>query len=190
MKLIKELLFIFFIFAIIWLGGLVWFKSEIAENNIAPKLKADAIVVLTGGSDRLEEGISLLRNESAEKLFISGVGKGATINDLFRSFNGIRFLRSKIELGHDAKNTKGNAEEVRKWVDKLNYENIILVTSNYHMPRSLLEFEILMPDKKFIPYPVISTNVKLNQWWKFKGSRELIISEYNKYLLASVKTVK
>lgn len=190
-KFLKLILLIFFSFTLIWGGGLIWFKSRIPQSQEADQKNADAIIVLTGGSERLAEGVSLLQKEKAQKIFVSGVGEGVNVTGLLRGNYLPQSLEAslgdKIELGYKAGDTKGNAEEAAEWVSANNYKTIFLVTSNYHMPRSLLEFKLSMPEVEIIPHPVFPAHVKLERWWKFPGTRELIILEYNKYIATAIK---
>jgi len=179
-------------FFVIWLGGFLWFLTEIPrENTEIPDKEVDAIIVLTGGSNRVSEGVKLLEQNHARKMFVSGVGKGATVEEVLRENNYdqefIKKIRSRIELGHKADDTTGNASETLEWMEAYGYGSMILVTSNYHIPRSLLELKTRMPDREIIPYPVFPGTVRIEKWWEFPGSRELILSEYNKFLVTSIK---
>jgi len=62
------------------------------------------------------------------------------------------------------------------------YTSLRLVTANYHMRRSLLEFSALMPDFTIIPEPVLPGNFQREQWWRHPASRALVLSEYHKYI--------
>ncbi len=198
MKFFRLISLLIVTFSILWLGGLMWFGSQIATNQKMPDKSTEAIIMLTGGSDRFLKAVSLLSThyKNGTKLFVSGVGASVKITELYHTINlpkdeknppaDIELLKERTELGYKAKDTKGNAIEAKEWVEKNNINSFFLVTSNYHMARSLLEFKKLMPDKKIMPFSVISNNVKLDGWWKYTGSREFIISEYNKYLAASV----
>jgi len=187
-----KLIFIITItFGGIWVGGLVWFQSQIAKEPTTMNVKTDAIVVLTGGSDRLREGLKLLNKKYGKTLFISGAGKGVRVGHIFSNvgMKMKRQLSNRVEIGYAAGDTKGNASEVVSWMLKKKYRSLRLVTSNYHMARAMLAFKAIMPGIQIIQHPVISKNVKLNNWWKYPGSRDLIIDEYNKYLVASVNLV-
>lgn len=195
-KFIKLVVLLVVVFGAIWAGGLFWFKMSIADKKIVIDRQTDAIIVLTGGSNRLKEGVDLLINNFAGRLFISGVGKGVTFSDLFQNLGfskkdgdylaQVEELKSRIEYGYEARNTKGNAKEVVEWVKNKNYRSIRLVTSNYHMVRSVMEIRSLMPELEIIEHTIISENVKLDDWLSFKGSRNLIINEYNKLLMAGI----
>lgn len=173
-KLLKFPLIIFFI----WALGFCWFLSQIISYEIKIDQKADAIIVLTGAKGRIEAGIKLLEDKKAEHLFISGVGQKALLKELGRhldkiSYEKIEKLEKSISLGHKANSTKENALETAQWLKEHNYKTVILVTSNYHMPRSLYLFQSLIPNLRIIPYSVVKNNI----------SFELAFLEYNKFLL-------
>jgi len=190
MSFIKLLLLITVTFLSIWVGGLLWFKSQIATSIEPAHTNTDAIVVLTGGSDRLREGIVLLKQGKATMLFVSGVGEGVTMADTFRTAgfppDDATEFGGKVELGRIAKDTRQNAIEVAKWMQEKKFNSMRLVTSNYHMGRSLAELRFLAPEMIILPHPVIPGHVILDKWWKYPGTRELIIQEYNKYLATSI----
>ncbi|PKR54214.1 hypothetical protein COO20_11240 [Thalassospira marina] len=174
--------------AVVWTFGFFWYVSQIPDRVANPYQKTDAIVVLTGGSERLSEGRRLLNRHLAKKLFISGVYRGVEVDELLSAGNADPDLVACcIVLGHIAENTRGNAIETATWVYKQGYRSLRIVTANYHMPRSLLEFHNLMPDVDIVAHPVFPENVKVDDWWRWPGSAALISSEYNKYLFAALR---
>ena len=180
------------IFAL-WVCGLVYFYSSIPTEKTELTNKADAIIVLTGGNDRIAEGVRLLAERKADKLLISGVNKQSEFSDLI-SVQGVddllavgATLTNKISLGRKAVNTVGNAKETKEWADENNVNSIILVTANYHMPRSLVEFRKLMPDSEIVAYPVFPKDFDKSKWQENKTTRDLIIREYHKYLYSTTR---
>lgn len=177
--------------ALLWLGGLFLFVASV-ENMQEPIIdqslaSTDAIIVLTGGSERLTTGLELLKAKKAKKLFISGVFPGLTLDHLLGSQSVPKELRSCcIILGHVAESTIGNADETATWMALENYHSLRLVTANYHMPRSLLLFHADMPELLIIPHPVAPDSVKLRSWWERRGTASLLVTEYNKYLIAII----
>jgi len=166
------------------LVGLIRFAIPPAvENQPAP---SDAIVVLTGGSLRLLSGIDLLREGKGCVLFVSGVPEQVTLGELLRGAgkDTPHWLICCIVVGHEAQNTAGNAIETARWMRREGYHSVRLVTSWYHMPRSLLEFGRAMPDVEIIPHPVFAEEVKQQNWWAWRGTAALLIGEYGKYLAA------
>jgi uncharacterized SAM-binding protein YcdF (DUF218 family) len=173
---------------IFWLIGGVLFIETLPGKVDDPDTASDAIIVLTGGGDRIEAGIALLATKRAKKLFISGVYRGVDVNELLRMS---RQIPDRVEccivLGHGADNTVGNALETAEWMEKEKYSSLRLVTASYHMPRSLLEFRAAMPTTIIIPHPVFPERVKLEDWWRHSGTTALLIGEYHKYLAARVR---
>lgn len=179
---------------VLWLGGLILFVAQIGlyvERPVSDDLpQVDAIVVLTGGSERIQTGLDLLRAGKGEKLFISGVHPGVSLEHMIAKgeLKVPEELRACcVILGHAADNTLGNAEETRAFLLDEGYTSLRLVTSNYHMPRSLLVFHRLMPEVEILPHPVAPDIVDLNAWWKRLGTASLLIGEYNKYLYAQLR---
>jgi uncharacterized SAM-binding protein YcdF (DUF218 family) len=173
---------------LVWLGGLVWFARSIPDEVNDPASATDAIVVLTGGSLRVQSGMALLTAGKAKKLFVSGVHPGTDVPALLRAeHQSSDNVACCIALGHDADNTLGNALETASWMRQEGFQSLRLVTASYHMPRSLLEFSRVMPDVRIIPHPVFPERVKQERWWASPGTASLIVAEYQKYLLALVR---
>ncbi|HKO06673.1 MAG TPA: YdcF family protein [Alphaproteobacteria bacterium] len=173
--------------ALSWTGGLAWFASRIPSSVADPETVTDAIVVLTGGSARLDEGLALLAAKKAQKLFVSGVYRGVEVTALLHvARRAPANLECCIVLGHAADSTFGNAGETAEWMAAESYHSLRLVTAAYHMPRSLLEFHHAMPDIAIVPHPVFPTRVK-EDWWAWPGTAGLILGEYHKYLFALLR---
>ncbi|WP_216825488.1 YdcF family protein [Kiloniella sp. EL199] len=171
-----------------WVLGFFWFATNLPEDVTNSTEGADVIVVLTGGSDRINTGLDLLELGSAKKLFISGVYKGVEVQELLRlSQRSPKNLECCVKLGYQADDTRGNALESQNWIEEEGYTSLRLVTAAYHMPRSLLEFRNAMPEIKILPHPVFPQHVKQKDWWLWPGSMTLILSEYVKFLMAHVR---
>jgi len=169
----------------LWLGGLVWFVSGISDEPAAFEAPADGIVVLTGGADRLAVGLDLLKRGEAQRLLISGVHPDTGAADLSENSIGTAELFDCcIDLGRAAHNTRGNALEAADWATSHAYKRLIIVTSDYHMPRTLIEFRAAMPHIQLLPYPVRPRDIHLDNWWRYPGTARLLASEYAKYLFA------
>jgi uncharacterized SAM-binding protein YcdF (DUF218 family) len=169
----------------IWAAGFTWFAETVPRAIDDPKTVTDAVVVLTGGSGRLGVGLSLLAQKRAKKLFVSGVYQGVDVAELLRiSRQAPQELECCVVLGYSAGDTAGNARETAEWMAKEGYASLRLVTANYHMRRSLIEFRRAMPEIALIPHPVFSPNFKGEEWWRWPGTASLILSEYSKYLVA------
>jgi uncharacterized SAM-binding protein YcdF (DUF218 family) len=164
-----------------WLGGLLWFATPPSGETRAAA--TDAIVVLTGGSLRLESGIDLLREGKGRKLFVSGVNQQVDLDDLLGiSGHAPDWALCCIVLGHRADNTLGNAQETAQWIRGQGFRSLRLVTAWYHMPRSLLEFDRAMPEIDIVAHPVFPDQVKQERWWAWRGTALLLVNEYVKYL--------
>ncbi|MBP1531938.1 MAG: YdcF family protein, partial [Alphaproteobacteria bacterium] len=124
---------------IVWFGGFMYFSHHINHYDTNAEEKTDAVVVLTGGRNRIAKGIKIYNAGKAERLFISGVSKSTTLEDLEQRAGLEIINKQNVELGYVATTTIGNALEVKNWVEKNNISSIRLVTSNYHVPRSMAE---------------------------------------------------
>lgn len=178
---------VWLVLALAWAGGLFWFGAAVPHQEADTTVRTDAIAVLTGGSGRLDTGLRLLGENQAEKLFVSGVFPGMDVRALMQlSRQNPRDLEERVAIGN-ATNTVANATETAEWMARQGYRSVRLVTSGYHMPRSLLEFGRVLPgDTVIVPHPVFSDNVKAD-WWAWPGTAMLIVGEYNKYLAARLR---
>ncbi|HYD29276.1 MAG TPA: YdcF family protein [Azospirillaceae bacterium] len=173
-----------------WGGGFLWFVSAIprespSTEDDATRRRTDAIVVLTGGSERLGMGLELLGAGLADKLFVSGVHQGVDVEELLRVAKlEPGDLETRIVPGYTAVSTEGNAEETAQWMRAQGYRSLRLVTANYHMRRSLLEFHMAMPGAEVIAHPVAPASVRLTDWWRWRRTTLLLAMEFNKYLVA------
>lgn len=174
-----------------WLAGLLAFVRDTAAL-VQPDLrqKKDVIVVLTGGSNRLDAGFDLMEKGLGRKLFISGVYRGLDVKKLLKRWKDApqSLLDCCVVLGFEADNTAGNAAETVKWLHQQNYRSLYLVTANYHIKRALLEFRDAAPDLDITPYPVAPDGIYLANWWKNEASRNVILREYMKY--ATIRVLK
>ncbi len=154
-----------------------------ARNADLPPTQA--IVVLTGGSGRIEEGLALLAEGKGKKLLISGVGPGGHHAPVLDKIPLAPDLQACcITLGSTATSTLGNVEETRRWLKVEGFSEIRLVTANYHMPRSLLLFSAGLPNVTILPYALVSSNVPMDPWWSHPATASLLASEYTKYLIS------
>jgi len=168
------------------LGWLVGFASFVREAEVAsnPDTRADGIVVLTGGADRIVAGIHLLQRDRARVLLISGVGHNADLAALLRG-TGIEPapIASRITLGHEATTTTGNADETASWVKSEGLRSLLVVTASYHMRRAITELQRSLPGVALIPAPVLPP--ALRRGGSFSTFR-LLAGEYTKWLAAQI----
>jgi uncharacterized SAM-binding protein YcdF (DUF218 family) len=175
--------------AVLYGIGLIWFAEAIPRQPADRSEATDAIVVLTGGPLRLKEGFALLAEGRAGKMLVSGVNRGIDLPELLRVAGAPPLsVACCVELGYAAGNTAGNADETRAWMAKEGFTSLRLVTANYHMPRSLLEFRRAMPAARIVPHPVLPDRFMRDDWWQWRGTLHLIVVEYNKYLLTLART--
>lgn len=191
-RLLPRLVTIVLIVVLAWLGGLVYFATMIPGRVDDVGTPTDGIVVLTGGSERLHEGLRLLADGKATQLLISGVHREATLDDLLKigeppSNLSPQTIQCCVTIGYQADNTAGNASEAAAWVAAKGVRSLRLVTADYHMPRSLLEFSLALPDVRILPHPVFPEVVKRDEWWLWPGSASLVVSEYHKYAATRVR---
>ena len=175
---------------VMWLVGFLAFAAAIPASVRDPDRPVDAIVVLTGGGVRLAEGFTLLDRGLAKKLLISGVADGVQMPALLQHLNGAAqpsadVVECCITLGYDALTTEGNARESYRWLAENGFKSVRLVTANYHMNRSLLEFRRVMPDIELVPNPVFPPEVQDPYWFVRLGTLYLLGNEYHKYLVAA-----
>ncbi len=170
-----------------WGAGLLLFIAGLPGRDADSGERTDAIVVLTGGSLRLETGLALLAAGRADQLFVSGVSSETAMPDLLQSPESV-LLASRVIAGYAARDTRGNALETARWMRQQGYHSLLLVTSGYHMPRSLLEFRgVLPPGTRIVPHPVFPEHVKADEWFRWPGTALLLIGEYNKFLVAGLR---
>ena len=169
-------------------AGFLWFVLRMPTDEVALDRSADGIVVLTGGASRILDAVELLAAGRGKRLLISGVHRGTTTGEIARTVpEYARLLACCVDLDHSAINTVGNAVQTRHWVKKRGFRSLIVVTSSYHMPRTLLELAWQMPDVELIPFPVVSEKMRNEPWWT-AASMRLLLFEYAKYLFAQVRT--
>jgi uncharacterized SAM-binding protein YcdF (DUF218 family) len=171
-----------------FLGGFVVFASSIGRFAPSDAVQGDGIVVLTGGEHRLREAARLLAEGRGKRLLISGANRIATREDLHRK-SGLApvLFNCCVDVGYDAHTTSGNAEEAKAWAGDRGFRRLIIVTSSYHMPRSLLELGRVMPELTLVPYPVVSNNFRTEAWWLHLGTARLLFSEYVKFLPSAAR---
>lgn len=141
----------------LYVMGFLVFATTLPVNPTDTEKKADAIVVLTGGKGRVELGFSLLNAGLGSKLFISGVYPGVGLDTLIKKQKVPAHLTKRLadtKLDYSALDTVGNAKETAKWVRANNIHTIRLVTGNYHLRRSLIEFKRILPDLVIISHPI------------------------------------
>jgi len=185
--------------AAIWLAGLtvlafaagyVVFALSLARQEPILKIEAEGVVALTGGSDRVLDAADFLARGQAKRMLITGVNRATRGSALARMLPVSRDLfNCCVDLGYQAMDTAGNARETREWAQSRNItRSLIVVTSNYHMPRALVEISAALPDVTLYPFPVVSEHADVTAWATDLNVARLVGSEYVKFLGALVRT--
>jgi len=177
---IKIYLWIVLMLFCLWSAGFVFFARYTLNLQSSNNIDADVAVVLTGDTGRITTAARLLRKSHTNMLFISGVGGGAELEALSGSDILSEADKSKISLGRKAENTRENALETKDFLKDKDVKSILLITSYYHVPRSMLEFKRVVPDVYIKPYPVF------NNKSPYKGLK-LLVKEYNKFILSFIR---
>ena len=173
--------------------GLFNYKEKILSLKIYSSNKASNIVILTGGSNRISDGFKIINNFDGTdiiniKLLISGTGKGYTLSNVTKLLTKNQYLNIFIKccvyLDSKSQDTYSNAIETFKWANNNNIKKFILITSNYHMPRALLEFKARMPNFEIITHPINPKKHNIKNWIRSFETFTLIFIEYSKFLIA------
>ena len=193
----KKIFFITFLLFLIayFFIGLNSFKERILTLQKDPINLSSKVVILTGGTNRIKEGFEVIykldkKSISNLKVLVSGTGKGFSKLSLQEKLNpnfDLRLIQCCVELDGVSQDTYSNAIETSKWVSKNNINEILLITSNYHIPRSILEFQNKMPNLKILYYPITPKQHQINKWLTSFETFSLIFIEYCKYIIANVR---
>ena len=171
------------------LGYLSFARSVEASAPQTPLPEADAIVALTGGTtDRLTTAMELLSEGRGRRLLISGVNARVADKAVYAVLNGpAELIACCVDLGRQAEDTLGNASETAAWAQRNGFARIIVVTDDYHMPRSLAELRVAMPAAQLIAYPVATSYGHAGGWKRDAGAATRLGGEYVKFLLISAR---
>jgi len=168
--------------------GFCWYLLKVPTEEVTLDRNADGIVVLTGAAARIPDAIELLATDHGKRLLISGVHRDTRAREIARLTPVYaKYFACCIDLDRSALNTFGNALETKRWAREHNFNSLIVVTSNWHMPRAMAELEHQLPDATLISFPVISPKMKDRPWWSDPETVRLLFGEYLKYLLARVR---
>ncbi|PTT71044.1 YdcF family protein [Pseudomonas sp. HMWF010] len=171
--------------ALVWAVGLLAFSGRVERSVPAAEPPvADGVVVLTGASNiRLEAATRLLEAGKGKRLLISGVNREATRDDVLNVTKAVKPIYDCcVDLGFTAADTIGNAAETAEWARAKDYDSLIVVTADYHMPRSMLELHAAMPGIRLYAYPVATEGLDARHWWKKGSTARRMTVEYCKYL--------
>ena len=176
--------------ALALLCGFFVFAASIDRDERTLDGRADGIVALTGGAQRIGDAIDLLAGGYGRRLLITGVNERTSRDEIARLNPSQRhWIDCCVDLDYRARNTIGNAIETRRWMRAHRFNTVAVVTSNYHMPRTLVELDhALMGGDRVLPHPVIADGFDADGWWRHPGSARLLASEYLKFLVAWLRT--
>ena len=171
------------------------FKKNILSLTKYSNIESPNIVILTGGANRIKDGLKIIEDfKNSEninyKILVSGTGMGFTKSSLKKklgpNFNS-QLIQCCIDLDGVSKNTLTNASETFKWTSKNDIKEFILITSNYHMPRAILEFKNVMPNLKIYTYAITPKNHDLENWLSSYQTFSLVFTEYCKFIIANLR---
>jgi uncharacterized SAM-binding protein YcdF (DUF218 family) len=187
-RLVRAVALLAVVCALVLGTGFVWFVWHVPAEEIALDRNADGIVVLTGGASRVADAVELLAEGRGTRLLVSGVHPTTNIAEIARQLPRYeKIITERVDLDYEAVNTVGNAVGTRRWVRERGFRSLIVVTSSYHMPRTMAELAKQMPDIVLIPFPVVSDKLRNEPWWASAPTARLILSEYAKYVVALLR---
>ena len=171
--------------------GFVGFATYVGTLSTPRDLDAaDGIIVVTGGQSRVDAAVDLMKSGKGKRLLISGVHPTANREALRAATGGDRKMFSCcVDIDYEALDTIGNATESAKWVRQHSFESVILVTNNYHIPRTLLEMRRLLGDAVLQPYPVVNRRLDGGRWIDKPEALRVLFTEYTKYVAALARAV-
>jgi uncharacterized SAM-binding protein YcdF (DUF218 family) len=184
--LLALFVFGFMLFAIAVTKGVTTSVQSDAGNRLGGRL-ADGIVVLTGGEKRITEAVRLLDNGRAGRLLITGVNRKTSRDDVRRLVAETSPRKSRafdccVDIGYDALDTIGNADEARTWATERHFNSLIVVTASNHMPRSMAELRLKLPLAQLIPHPVVPNRLRASPWWLHPDVAKELAYEYLKFI--------
>ena len=167
--------------------GFLWFVRQVPAEEVTLNRDADGIVALTGGASRIADAIELLASGRGKRLLISGAYRATNSKEISRlnpEFE--RWVRCCVDFDRSL-NTLGNAIETKRWAERRGFRSLIVVTSNYHMPRALAEIAHQLPDVALVPFPVVTDRQRAERWWTSGVTARRMVTEYVKYVFAKLR---
>jgi uncharacterized SAM-binding protein YcdF (DUF218 family) len=160
---------------LLWTLGFMVFAVTLPQP--AGEQRTDAVVVLTGGSGRIERGLEALKRGWAERLLVSGVDRSVKPHEFAIEYR-VRAARMAccVTLGYQAIDTRSNAAEAAEWLRRERVKSVRLVTSDWHMRRARLELDRAAPGQVTIIADAVPTRPSLSA----------LVREYNKLLARSL----
>ncbi len=141
---------------------------------------------MTGGTSRISDAVELLASKRGQRLLISGVNPATRQQEIAQLMPEYKkFFDCCVDLDRSALNTVGNATETRRWAKEQGFKSLIVVTSNYHIPRAMAELSHQLPDVSLIAFPVVTHS--LSDMWQNETTAKLLFFEYLKYMVAQAR---
>jgi len=176
------------VLSLIWIGAFLLFVQEVTGPNFSDTQTADGIVILTGTPKRLKVGFDLLKSGAGKRVLISGVNNTVSREQLRLAMGeSTTIMTCCVDLGRKARDTVGNAKEAFLWANKNKFNELLIVTSAYHMPRSLIELKRKMPRKSLYAVASRSDPLTLENWWKNPLVTYVLAAEFNKYMVSLIR---
>src|SRR3546814_15724074 len=166
------------VLVLVWTLGFAVFMVALPSPP-DPTRTPDAIVVPSGGAGRIDGGIALIARHAARRMLVSGVAPTVRPIELaveYRTRPAV--FECCSDLGHEAVDTRSNAEETAAWVRDHRYRSVRLVTSDWHMARARMELRHA-PERDV---ELVSDGVPQKQ-----PSLTLILGEYNKHHMRRIQ---
>lgn len=183
--------FIIGLLVVVWAIGLMGFAGRVDRSTpAADPPVSDGVVALTGASDaQISAAMQLLEQGKARRMLVSGVNPMASRSDMRAVAQAQRRIYDCcVDLGYQATDTVGNARETADWVRAQGYHSVILVTSDFHMPRALLELKATLPDAVITPFPIRTSDLDAHHWWRTRDGVRRMVVEYCKYVVILGRT--
>jgi len=186
---VQRLILGLILISLIWAVGLVAFVGGLPAPSQSVPARTEAIAVYTGGGGaRIVAGMALFADGAGDRLLISGVHPDTSRTRVAEFWKGApELFDCCVDLGREALSTDGNATEVSEWVNRNDYSSIVIVTSDYHMPRALAASRIQMPDVTIYSYVVASGYLDPDGHPNSLAAWRALAGEYSKFLLARVR---
>ena len=187
-RLVRVTILVFVVIAGAVFGGFLWFADSVATMRPPESVRADGIIVLTGGYQRIDQAVGLLRDKVGKRLLISGVNPSTTRAQIRKMTQSSPDLFACcVDMGYKAIDTIGNANEAAEWIRDKGYTSVVVVTNNYHMHRSLHELRSASPNIEFIAYPVINFDLTRTNWFANPDVLRTMMYEYAKFVVAALR---
>ena len=178
------------------IGGISWFlapdnlmRCSSAPSNLQGCGQADVIIAVSGGDTtaRTQEAIDLYTSGWAPKLIFSGAAqdKSGPSNAAVMRQQALRqgVPETAITIEEKSETTKENAEKTRDILADKDIRTAIVVTSGYHMKRTLLEFRDRAPDVEFRAHPTVADSQWSSWWWLTPHGWYLALTEIVKIIV-------